>query len=53
MEAEIAELRQFIEQVLPTAIPERYAELEGQIETREKACDQIAAKRESMQRRTG
>ena len=49
MEAEIAELRQFIEQVLPTAIPERYAELDGQIETHEKACDQIAAKRESMQ----
>ena len=50
MDAEIAELRLFIDQVLPTAIPERYAELEGQIEAHEKACDQIAAKRESMQR---
>ncbi len=50
MDAEIAELRLFIAQVLPTAIPERYAELEGQIEAHEKACDQIAAKRESMQR---
>ena len=50
MDAEIAELRLFIAQVLPTAIPERYAELEEQIEAHEKACDQIAAKRESMQR---
>ncbi len=49
MESEIAELRHFIDQVLPTAVPERYAELEGQIETHEKACDQIAAKRELMQ----
>ena len=51
MEAEIAELRQFIDQVLPTAIPERYAELESQIGTLEDARDRIAGDRQSIQRK--
>ncbi len=50
MEAEIAELRRFVDQVLPTAIPARYAELEGQIQSQTKACEEIAQRRQTLQR---
>ena len=40
MEEEIKELRDFIAEVLPTAIPQRYAELDGQVQQLEEMREQ-------------
>ena len=50
MEAEIKELRDFIAEVLPTAIPQRYAELDGQVEQLEQTREQLRKEHEKEQR---
>ena len=50
MEAEIEELRDFITEVLPTAIPQRYAELDGQIEQLEESHEQLRKEHEQEKR---
>ncbi|MYJ57410.1 MAG: DUF4041 domain-containing protein, partial [Chloroflexi bacterium] len=50
MEAEIEDLRDFIAEVLPTAIPQRYAELDRQIEQLEEMREQLRKEHEQEER---
>lgn len=50
MEAEIRDLRDFISEVLPTAIPRRYAELDGQIKQLEEMREQLRKEHEQEKR---
>ncbi len=50
MEAEIKELRDFIAEVLPTAIPQRYAELDGQVQQLGETLEKLRKEHEQEKR---